>query len=99
MSHISIYSTKDSGKYIVYSDHDIFRNKHVLFSHRDCSLKIWLPTLDHQGKVHTTSYVGRTDRFRQFIVTNMDIVPGKYEIDMDESTEDEIIAYLNEYKQ
>ena len=96
MTMISIYKTKVEGKFVIYSDHEFFRNKHVLYSYRDGCLKIWLPDLNYQGKVRTTSYVGRDDRFRQFVVMNSEIVPGKYEIDLDESSEDKIVAYLNE---
>lgn len=95
---ISIYKTKVEGKFVIYSDHEFFRNKHVLYSYRDGCLKIWLPDLNYQGKVRTTSYVSKGQNARQVVVVDRDLVPGKYEIDMEESTEDEVIAYLNEEK-
>lgn len=85
-----------TNKYLVYSKHAIFKNKHLIVTCEDSVLCIRVPSLDYNWKVSSTCVLKRTPGARSFCITNQYLRPGKYEIDLEESNEDQIVAYLNE---
>jgi len=87
-------------KRVIYSRHEMFKNEYVKVeinysTNGNDFLILSVPTIDREGVVCKTTHNNKDDRLRSFVIAKITDIPiGTFEIDTDESTEDEIIIYI-----
>ncbi len=92
-SYILISKCKRQDQYKISSKHPILKNEYVKVDVSYDFLVFSVPTIDYLGKMYKTSINNNNSDWRQFSITNELLITGKFEIDTEESTEDELVVY------
>ena len=71
----------------------MLKNEYIIVDVDIYCLIISFPTIDYNGKMYKPQTNSNNKEWRYFGITNELLITGKYEIDMDESNEDEIVIY------
>jgi hypothetical protein len=90
---ILINNNKNQNQYMISSKHPLFKNEYIKVSVDDCRLIFSLPTIDYVGKMYKSKVNNKSSEWRYFSITNEFLITGKFEIDAEESSEDELVVY------
>ena len=90
---ILINNNTGRNQYIISGKHPMFKNEYVKVNVSYDCLVFSVPTLDYKGKMYKTQFNNKSINWRYFSVTNELLINGKFEIDTEESTEDELVVY------
>ena len=94
LEYILINRTESAIRYNISSNHFIFKNEYLKVNVYYDKIIISIPTIDYNGKTYTSTKIGDGDKWRKFTITNENLKPGKFEINTEESNDDEIVVYL-----
>ena len=89
---ILIHYCKSGNQFRISSKHPMLKNEYVKISVNGNCLAISVPTLDYVGKAYKPQTITRNG-WRQVAVRNKLLKTGRFEIDTEESTEDELVVY------
>jgi len=97
--YVRIY--KDPNKWRTYkvsSTHSFFNNDRIRVSINDDAISLTIPTLDYKGRSSKTGFAGgKKQRARKIAFISKEEIPtGKFLIDTEDITEDEMIIYFEE---
>lgn len=96
MSYIRIHEGTGIDHKRISSTDDFFKNEYLKAKVEDDCIIFTVPTLDYNGRMYKTCVKNNTpDGLRMFTIVDERISLGKFEIDEEESTEDEIVVYFN----
>ena len=90
---ILINNAKIQNKYIISSKHQLFKNEYIKVCIDDCKLIFSVPKIDCYRKMYKLSTNNKSPEWRMFSITNDLLINGKFEIDIEESNEDELVVY------
>jgi hypothetical protein len=90
---ILIHNNTGQNQYMIGAKHPMFKNEYVKVNVSSDCLVFSVPTLDYKGKMYKTHINNKSIDWRYFSVTNELLITGKFEIDTEESTEDELVVY------
>ena len=97
-NYINIHNHKGVDRYVIASKCNMFNSEYLKLIVIDNEIVITIPTIDYNGKMYktTSAYVG----WNQITVVNERLRCGKFAIDEEESTDDElIISLVSNYKE
>lgn len=96
MSYIRVHKRADSRHRMISSTDDFFKNEYLKAEVMDDCIIFTVPTLDYKGGMYKTSVKKNAPNgLRYFTIVDERINIGKFEIDEEESNEDEIVVYFN----
>lgn len=90
---ILINNGKNQNQYIISSKHSLFKNEYIKVDVDYHSLIFSIPTIDYNGKMYKPQNNNKSKEWHCFSITNEFLLTGKFEIDTEESSEDELIVY------
>ena len=90
---ILINNAKNQNQYMISGKHPILKNEYVKVDVSYDFLVFSVPTIDYLGKMYKTKINNKNSDWRYFSITNELLITGKFEIDTEESTEDELVVY------
>lgn len=90
--HILINKAKGVHQYLISSSHPIFRNEYIKVDISYDCVVFSIPDIDYSGKMYKT--IKNHSGWRNFGVTNELLCTGKFQIDLEETTEDELVIYI-----
>ena len=90
---ILINNGKNQNQYMISGKHPILKNEYIKVDVSHDCLVFSVPTIDYAGRMYKTSINNKNSDWRYFSITNELLITGKFEIDIEESTEDELIVY------
>jgi hypothetical protein len=95
VSTILINNGKNKNQYLISSKHPLFKNEYIKVDINEFSLIFSVPTIDYNGKMYKTQINNNNKEWRSFTFTKSLelIISGKFYIDTEESTEDELVVY------
>ena len=84
-------------KFQISSKHPMFQNEYLRVKVCDDCITISVPTIDYNGKVHKTTFNNKPHNnfWKGFGITNDTLCEGKFEIDEEDSSEDELVIYID----
>mgnify|MGYP000560215250 CR=1 FL=1 len=92
-NEVSIYKLSQPNKYMFYSSHQLFKERELITTVHEEYITIERPPFDFRGT--TVKPQDNTKSIKRFFNIRCDReIQGKYEIDLDDSTEDELIINL-----
>ena len=74
---------------------NFFKTESLILEHSNEKLVFKIPNLDYQGKTYTPSIFNNCEWVRMTIKSKY-IQVGRYQIDMDESNEDQVVVYYED---
>ena len=90
---ILIKKKKKQTKYNISSKHQLFKNEYIKVRVDECKLIFSVPKIDCNRKMYKPITNNKSPDWRTFTITNDLLIAGKFEIDVEESNEDELIVY------
>lgn len=90
-----IRSTRhNSNQFRVTSKHPFFKNEYLITKITEDCLIFSIPTIDYRGKSYKTHPCKNTKDFNACSITSEFMREGKFEIDEDDSDEDQLYIYF-----
>lgn len=91
--YILINNGTKNNAYIISSNHPFFKSEYIKVYVDDCSLIFSVPTIDYNGKMYKPHRNRKSIEWYSFGITNELLITGKFYVDIEESTEDELVVY------
>lgn len=97
-AHITIHNGRRYGQYGIASNCLFFQNDYLKVDVFDNYLVFSIPTIDYSGRMYKTSRLsgrdGKSGLWRSLTIVNDLLNIGKFKIDKEDSTEDEMVVYF-----
>tara|TARA_R110000822_G_C14977789_1_gene458123 strand:+ start:77 stop:418 length:342 start_codon:yes stop_codon:yes gene_type:complete len=90
---ILINNSSSQNQYMISSKHSFFKNEYIKVYIDDYSLIFSIPTIDYNGKMYKSQINNNSVEWRYFSINNEFGLTGKFEIDVEDSSEDELVVY------
>ena len=97
VGYILVYQDEfRENKIRIYSNHVMFQSEYIKITFLNEYLILSIPDIDFKGKIYKTIRHNKCDKWRSFTTISEKIKKGKFYIDEEDSTEDELIIYYNQ---
>lgn len=83
-----------NNQYTISSKHNLLKTDKVKVIVFYDHLVISRPDIDYRGKTFSVQINKNSNSWRYFAIVNENIIPGKFDIDEQESSEDEIVVFF-----